>query len=114
MNGRDKPVADALSRMDINARNVFPLPIEYVLIAKAQQNDPDLSELYSTSLDLQALPLPQSTDTIVCDMSTASPRPYIPEHLCHFIFHHFHSQDHPGIHATQRVITARCVWPGIN
>jgi len=112
--GRDNPVADALSRMDVNAINVSPLPIDYVLIAKAQRNDPDLSQLNSTSLDLQALPLPQSTDTIICDMSTASPRPYIPEHFRHLIFDHFHNQAHPGIRATQRLITARFVWPGIN
>ena len=47
-------------------------------------------------------------------MSTASPRPYIPGHFCHLIFDHFDSQAHPGIRATQRLITALFVWPGIN
>ena len=114
VNGRDNPVADALSRMDVNAINVSPLPVDYAVIAKAQQNDPDLSQLTATSLDLQALPLPHSTNTIICDMSTASPRPYIPEPFRHLIFDHFHSQAHPGIRATQRLITARFVWPGVN
>ena len=91
-----------------------PLPIDFVLIAKAQQNDQDLFQLNSTSLDLQALTLPHSTDTIICDMSTALPCPYIPEHFCHLNFDHFHSQAHPGICATQRLITARYFWPEIN
>ena len=112
--GKDNPVADALSRMDVNAVTVPPLHIDYALIATAQQNDPDLSQLNSTSLHLQALPLPDSTDTILCDMSTASPRPYIPKHFRHIIFDQFHNHAHPGIRATQRLLTDRFVWPGIN
>ena len=95
-------------------QSMFPLPVDYVHITKAQQNDPDLSQLTAISLDLQAVPLPHSTNTIICDMSTASPHPYIPEPFRHLIFYHFHSQAHPNICATQHLITARFVWPGIN
>ena len=114
VNGKDNPVADALSRMDVNAITIPPPPVDYALIAKAQQNDPDLPHLTSTSLQLQALPLPHSTETILCDMSTTSPCPYIPERFRHLIFEQFHGHAHPGIRATQRLITDRFVWPGIN
>ena len=86
VNGKDNPVADAISSMDVNAIAAFPLNIDYALIAKAQQNDPDLSQLNSTSLHFQALPLPHSTNTNLCDMSTASPCPYVPENFCNNIF----------------------------
>ena len=112
--GKDNPVADALSRMDINAFTAPTPPLDYTLIAQAQQNDPDLSQLRSTSLHLQALPLPFSTSTILCDMTTASPRPYIPAPFRRLVFDQFHNPSHPGIHATQRLITERFVWPGIN
>ena len=112
--GKDNPVADALSRMDINAFTAPTPPLDYTLIAQAQQNGPDLSQLCSTSLRLQALPLPFSTSTILCDMTTASPCPYIPAPFHHLVFDQFHNPSHPGILATQRLIMERFVWPGIN
>ena len=111
VHGKDNPVADALSRMDINT---FNAPLDYTLIAQAQQNDSGLSQLKSTSLHLQALPLPFSTGTILCDTTTASPRPYIPAPFRRRVFDQFHNHSHPGIRATQRLITERFVWPGIN
>ena len=44
-------------------------------------------------------------------MSTGSPQPYVPSELRHTVFDAFHSLSHPGIRATQRLITARYVWP---
>ena len=93
VDGKDNPVADALSRMDGNAITVPLLHIDYALIATAQQNDPDLSQLNSTSLHLQALSSPYSTDTILRD--TASPCPYIPEHFRNI--DQFHNHIHLGI-----------------
>ena len=89
-------------------------PLNYNLIAQAQLNDSDLSQLKFTSLHLQALPLPFSTGTILCDMTTASSRPYIPATFRRLVFDQFHNPSHPGIRATQRLITERFVWPGIN
>ena len=117
VHGKDNPVADALSRMDINTLNapLDPLPpLDYTLIVQAQQNDSGLSQLKSTSLHLQALPLPFSTGTILCDTTTASPRPYIPAPFHHHVFDQFHNHSHPGIRATQRLITECFIWPGIN
>ena len=117
VHGTDNPVADALSRMDINALNA-PFdptpPLDYNLITQAQLNDSDLSQLKSTSWHLQALPLPFSTGTILWDMTIASPRPYIPATFRRLVFDQFHNPSHPGIHATQCLITERFVWPGIN
>ena len=64
--GKVNPVADALSHMESNALHapLDPTPsLDYTLIAQAQQNDSNQSQLQSTSLHLQALPLPFSTRT---------------------------------------------------
>ena len=98
VHGKDNPVADALSRMDINALNA-PLdptpPLNYTLITQAQQNDSDLSQLKSTPLHIQALSLSFSTGTILCDTTTASPPPYIPTPFRSRVFDQFHNRSHP-------------------
>ena len=46
-------------------------------MARAQQDDPDL--LNSSLLQLCAVPVPTSDTTSLCDMSTGTPRPYVPQ-----------------------------------
>ena len=119
MSGSDNPVANALSRIEANAlhsKNSVPSIIDFNTIAAAQQHDPELQQLQSspTSLKLQPVPVPASNSTLLCDMSTGSPQPYVPSELRHTVFDAFHSLSHPGIRATQHLITARYVWPKIN
>ena len=116
--GCDNPVADALSRIETNALhsdNSVPPIIDFTALAAAQQHDTELQQLQSspTSLKLQSIPVPTST-TLVCDMSTGLPRPYVPSELRHTVFNTFHSLSHPGIRATQRLIAARYVWSNFN
>lgn len=47
-------------------------------------------------------------------LSTGIQRPYVPPSFCRAIFHSLHSMSHPGIRATQRLVTSRFVSPGIN
>ena len=113
--GLDNPVADSLSRIDVNA-----LHSKYVIdlkeIAAAQETDPDLTQFHTTnsSLELKAMPLPTTDITILCDMSAGVPRPYIPKQFCHSVCDSLHQLSHPSIRATQHLITACYVWPGIN
>ena len=114
--GCDNPVADALSRIEANALhsdNSVPPIIDFTALAAAQQHDTE-PQSPSTSLKLQSVPVTTSNSTLVCDMSTGLPRPYVPSELCHTVFNTFHSLSHPDIRATQRLITARYVWPNIN
>ena len=112
--GQYNAVADALSCVDINAIHTSPV-IDFTRLADAQKNDQDLRTLEtSSSLRLKPIPLSCSTVTILCDISTASPRLYVPPDFCHLIFDSPHSLSHPGIHATQKLITERFVWPNIN
>ena len=92
----------------LHSNNSVPSIIDFNTIAAAQQHDPELQQLQSspTSLKLQPVPVPASNSTLLCDMSTGSPRPYVPSELRHTVFDAFHSLSHPSIRATQRLITA--------
>eukprot|EP00794_Sanderia_malayensis_P005080 gene5080-biopygen4141 len=112
--GKENVVADALSRMEINAvQSSTTATIDFNLLAQAQQSDPDLPSLQTSSLQLQAVPLPSSSGTILCDISTATTRPYVPSSFRRLIFDKLHNMSHPGIRAAQRLITQRYVWPSI-
>ena len=68
----------------------------------------------NSSLSFKAIPVPTADITMLCDVSTGTPRPYIPPKFRHMIFNSLHSLSHPGVKATQHLITARFVWPNIN
>ena len=113
--GEDNPVADTLSRLGAIHCDTCP-PISFQDIAMAQRDDPEISELQSSSnsLKLQATLLPTSKDTILCDISTGVPRPFIPKKFRRTLFDSLHSLSHPSIRATLKLITDRYVWPNIN
>ena len=115
--GTDNSAADALSRIATNALHAERPPIlDFEKLAAAQKDDSELRELRSstsTSLVFRDVPLPASASTIVCDTSTGTARPYVPQTFRQLVFTALHSLSHPGARATQRLITARYVWPGI-
>ena len=116
--GVDNTVADALSRVDVATLSRDELStVDFKEMAAAQQDDPDLLRAQSSSsssLDLKPMPLPTTDGTIICDLSTGVPRPFVPVNFCRCIFEALHSLSHPGIRATQRLVTTRYVWPSIN
>ena len=67
-----------------------------------------------TAQGIQPLPLPTSDITLLCDISTGVPRPYIPQQFRQAVFDSLHSLSHPSIRATQHLITSRYIWPNIN
>ncbi len=54
-----------------------------------------------------------SDSTILCDTSTGVTRPLVPKDFRRVVFESLHDLSHPSIRATQRLLTARFVWPGI-
>jgi cleavage and polyadenylation specificity factor subunit 1 len=116
--GTDNPVADALSRIEANALlDSSPPVVDFVTMAVAQRSDPDLAHLLATpqatSLKLVELPLSMADATIICDVSTDVPRPFVPAAFRRIVFDSLHSLSHPGIRATQHLITIRYVWPNV-
>ena len=116
--GSGNVAADALSRLSINALHTDDTSptVDFRAIALAQVDDPELTRLRSdSSLHLEEVPLALSDDvSITCDTSTGVQRPYIPCSFRRAIFDTLHSMSHPGIWATQRLVTSRFVWPKIN
>ena len=111
--GTENIVADTLSRVEINALNVSST-LDFAVLAKAQQGDPELPRLQSSSLQLKEFPLPFSAGTILCDTTTTQPRPYVPLPYRRLIFETLHCFAHPGISATRHLVSQRYVWPGMN
>ena len=95
--------------------NASDVVVDFRLLA-AQVDGPDLPWIQAdTSLQLQPIPLVLSDGaTILCDVSTGTHHPYVPESFRIAIFNYFHSVAHPGIRETQCLVTSRFVWPGIN
>ena len=116
--GGANQAADALSRAAIDA--ITPSPsseIDFEDMAGAQDTDPELQALQdspSSSLQLAKVPHLAAPVTLVCDMSTGSSCPFVPQAFRWAAFHSLHSLSHPGIRATQRLIADRFVWPRMN
>ncbi|CAI7999200.1 Uncharacterized protein K02A2.6, partial [Geodia barretti] len=86
-------------------------------MAKSQATHPQIRALQSSSsspLVVEPIPLPNAGDPLYCDVSTGTQRPLVPREWRRTVFNSLHSLSHPGIRATQKLITARFVWPGVN
>ena len=108
-------MADALSRIETNALH-SKCSVDLKEIDAAQETDSDLVKFLTTtsSLKLKAMPLPTSDGTILCDISTGVPRPYVPEQFRCKVFDSIHSLSHPSMRGTQHLVTTCFVWPSIN
>ena len=99
--GAGNPVADALSRLEANVVQLTqPSPlIDFEALAKAQPADDELNKLKSTTstFKLERLPMPMCSDTLLCDTSTGTPRPYVPERFRHIVINSLHALSHPGV-----------------
>ena len=73
-----------------------------------------MQDAQDSLLQVRKVHLPTVDATLLCDMSTGTPRPYVLQPLYRAVFDALHSLSHPGIRATQRFVTARYVWPRIN
>ena len=87
-------------------------------MAKTQATDQQIRALQSspssTTLVVDAIPLANSSVPLYCDTSTGTQCPIVPLTWQRTVFDSLHGLSHPGIRATQKLITACFVWPGIN
>ncbi|KER26639.1 hypothetical protein T265_06144 [Opisthorchis viverrini] len=112
--GPENVVADALSRLDINALHPST-QLDLAKLANLQNSDPNFLPILSfPSFQVSSIPLALQSGTMFCDMSTGSARPIVPEAFRLVVFDHFHGFSHPGIRATRKFISARFVWPFMN
>ncbi|CAH8562393.1 unnamed protein product [Dicrocoelium dendriticum] len=114
LSGANNAVADALSSAEINALFEHS-SIDFQELATAQHQDNQfLQQLQETNLHVKAIPLPDSSDVLMCDLSTGKPRPVVPPNYRRIIFDSIHGLSHPGIRATRKLISDRFVWPALN
>ena len=111
--GSANGAADTLSRLDMAALSLTS-PIDLPTLAKAQQDEDITTAVKDTSLVLQPVAIPTTDYTLLCDAATGTPRPYVPEKLRRQLFTQLHGLSHPGIRATQRLVTSKYVWPKMN
>lgn len=113
--GRDNVVADALSRANICHLESSAV-VDFKEMASALQTDSELQSLCNApgGLEFRMVALPMCDTELLCDISTGTPRPYVPEPYRRKVFDTLHRLSHPGIKASQRLLTTKFVWPSIN
>ena len=96
--GRGNPVANALPCVETNAVQLDTTPptVDFQAIAKAQPTDIDLQSNYS-NLKFTKVSMPRCTTSLLCNLSTETPRPYVPEQFHRIVFDSLHRLSHPGI-----------------
>lgn len=104
--GVDNSVANTLSRIEVNAlTQEIPPVFEFIVMAKAQQTNPELKTLLANpqAPTPQIIPCQLYTSdlTILCDTSTRLPRPFVSKSLQKPVSDALHSLSHPGVCATQ-------------
>ena len=113
ISGKTNVVADTLSRVGIST---LQHGVDYSAIAEDQLTNEELQTYCaaSTALQLQHIELNDSGKTILCDVSTGTPRPVIPQNRKKPVFNLIHGLSHPGVKATRRLMTEKFVWHNIN
>ena len=111
--GAMNPVADALSRVEINSVH---LGLNYEEIAAAQKDDPETANYRTaiTNLRWQDLRVGDEGHTILCDVSTGRPRPLVPKCFQQKVFKVIHGLSHPSGRTTAHLIKDKFVWHGMN
>ena len=63
----------------------------------------------SPTLSLVSVPL--GARVLLCDSSTSSLSPLVPLLLRRLLFNLLHDVAHPGVYASQRIVSSKFVWP---
>ena len=115
--GSQNTVADALSRAYVaSISDPDSAPLDFTAMAAAQATDDELRELRassSTSRVWKDVTLPAAAVPLICDVSSGSPRPFVPESFRRSVFCSLHSLSHPGIRGSRRLISDHYIWPGM-
>ena len=101
-------MADTLSRSPV-VHSIL-LYFDYNKIARDQQEDPDLTNLADSSLKLEHVPLPNSEEQLLCEMSTGHLCLVLPHSWTRPAFDLVHNLNHPGVKETTRQLSTRFVW----
>ena len=107
--GEENVIADALSRVEIDAITNGD-HLDFAKMSKDQTDDNDLQQELSredSPFKFEKQPVLGNNCHLTCDMSTGSARPFVPKTFWKIVFDHLHGLAHPGVSATQKLISSR-------
>ena len=110
--GLNNNAADALSRIEAIEKSV-----DHKTLAAAQEKGKELCDIINSdisALQVKKIRFPDYDAEIYCDVSGDIVRPYVPKPLRRDVFNSLHGLSHLGIHATQKFVKSRTVWPAVN
>ena len=114
---KNNVVADCLKcSNDLNALFVEMDLLNFEAMSKAQKVDPknlNLTVLDDHSLDLKYVTIPGTEKQLLGDISQRQFRSLVPQAFQKKVFETLHFLFHPGIKASQRLISQRLVWQGM-
>jgi Integrase zinc binding domain len=109
--GVENVVADALSQPARAVTAPAPSTVDFEQLAREQQQCSDTLRLAAEStLHVQSVEV--NGVAMLCDVSSGTMRPLVPERLRKAVFTALHGLAHPGAHATRRLVSSRFVWKG--
>lgn len=113
ISGKDNVVADALSRIESLQ---LASSINYELLAKEQETDEVLQQLRSKTKqsNLKLIRMEIDNVLLICDISTNTPRPYVPVNFRRIVFDQVHNLAHVGHKITLKLIKRDFVWYNMN
>ena len=109
--GKKNAVADALSQVEIDA---VSWGVDFRELAQAQLRDPELPAVRTAATALRWEDVNLGGESILCDVSTGRPRPWVPNAFRRPVFDQLHGLSHPGVRASARLVSSRFVWHGLN
>ena len=112
VSGKLNVVADCLSRSSVNK---VSLGIDFVAMARAQIDSEEIQSYRTaiTGLKLADMPVSNLGPVLLCDISTGTPRPIVPQEFRRQVFDLIHGLAHPGRKSTQKLISEKFVWHGL-
>ncbi|BHF65893.1 hypothetical protein SprV_0200890700 [Sparganum proliferum] len=112
IDGSCNEVAGALSRPSITPLQLSP-GIDLAEMAAEQGRVGCPCDEDASGLQLQDLPLTAGNGAILCDIPAVSQRLFVPPSLRRNVFSSLHNL-HPGSRATDKLVSDRLFWPGMN
>ena len=92
----------------------FPVPgFDFSWILLLQKTCPSIQVMRRLP-SLSIVNVTLGSGDLICDNSTGSLRPLVPEVLRKPLFLALHNVSHPGVRGSQRLISARFIWPGLS
>ena len=115
--GQDNVVADSMSRPSkINAITHACSQLDFEKLAEDQEADAETQAFKTaiTALQFKSFPVPNSSKELLCDVSTKTPRPVLPQAWRRKVFDLIHNVCHPSIRSTKKLISTNYIWHGLS